>query len=149
VQVTDIDRDCAACEAGLRRGDVITAINNQNISTPQELRQAVQRTGTGREVTLEILRDDRQKEIRIRPEGRSAGGEGMGVFGRLARQIEQLEERIQGRANSNRDRQDRYGRFQGEAQSSRDVQELQRQIQRLEDRLHDIEQNQQSSRQRD
>lgn len=149
VQVTDIERDCAACEAGLRRGDVITAVNGRDISTPQELRQAVQRAGTGREVTLEVLRDDRQKEIRFRPEGRSAGGEGIGVFQRLARQIEQLEERIQERANSSRDRQDRYGRYQGDAQSSRDVQEIQRQIQRLEERLHEMEQHQQNGRQRD
>jgi C-terminal processing protease CtpA/Prc len=148
VQVTEIDRDCAACEAGLRRGDVITAVNGRDISSPQELRQAIQRTGTGREVTLEVQRDDRQKEIRVRPEGRSVSGEGMGVLGRLARQIEQLEERIQERAN-NRDRQDRYGRYQGDAQSSRDIQEMQRQIQRLEERLHEIEQHQQNGRQRD
>jgi C-terminal processing protease CtpA/Prc len=149
VQVTQVDPDSAADEAGLRQGDVITAVNGRDIATPQELRQAVQRVGTGREITLEILRGDRQREIRVRSDSRSAGGEGMGVFQRLARQIEQLEDRIQERANSSRGSQDRYGRFQGDGQSSRDVQEMQRQIRQLESRLRDIEQQQQSGRQRD
>jgi C-terminal processing protease CtpA/Prc len=149
VQITQVDPNSAADEAGLRQGDVIIAVNGRDIATPQDLRQAVQRVGTGREITLEILRGDRQREIHVRSDSRSAGGENRSVLQRLARQIEQLDERIQERAGSSRDDQDRYGRYQGDTQSSREVQQIQRQIQRLEDRLREIEHQQQNGRQRD
>jgi C-terminal processing protease CtpA/Prc len=149
VQITEVDPDSAADEVGLRPGDVITAVNSRDIATPQELRQAVQRAGTGREITLEVLRGERQREVRFHPDGRSARAEDVYALQRMARRIAQLEDRIQDRDDFSRDRQDRYGRWQGDAYSSRDIQEMQQQLQRLQDRLRDLEQYQQSGRQRD
>lgn len=115
VQVTEIATDSSADEAGLRRGDVITAVNGRDIATPQDLHQALQRLGSRRDITLDIQRGEQQKEVRARLDGRSISH------------------------NS----QDRYGRGQGAySEEFRDIQEMQRRLQRLENRLRDIEQNQ-------
>jgi predicted metalloprotease with PDZ domain len=149
-QITEVDPDSPATEAGLRPGDVITAINGRDVTTPQELRQALQQAGSRQEIVLEVQRGDRQREVRVYLDGRAEGAEETRALQRLARRIEQLEDRIQEQADFNRDRQDRYGRWQGSgADQSRDVQEMQRRLQQLDSRLRELEQNQQTRRQRD
>ena len=134
-------------EIGLRTGDVITAVNGRDIATPQELRQAMQRAGTNREITLKVQHGDRQRELRVHLDGRSTGAEDRYALQRLARRMEQLEGSIQEQGDFNRSRQDRYGRGQDmDTESYRDLQEMRRLLHQLDNRLRDIEQNQPYSR---
>jgi len=146
-RVTEIDPDSPAAEAGLRPGDVITAVNGREVATPQELRQAVRRAGAGQGLTLSVLRGDRHLSLRAHLEGRAAGAEEAYALQRLARRMRQLEERTEDQAESSRERQDRYGRWQGAgAERFGDLQEVQRRLQRLEARLRELEQEQQGGR---
>jgi membrane-associated protease RseP (regulator of RpoE activity) len=48
--------DSPAFRAGLKEDDVITAVDNQEVKTAEELRDAIQKAGPGKEVTLQVLR---------------------------------------------------------------------------------------------
>jgi Do/DeqQ family serine protease len=52
--------------AGVRPGDVITALNGQPIADPNALRNAVARTSPGSDVTLTVWRDGREQQLRVR-----------------------------------------------------------------------------------
>lgn len=56
--------DSPAAKAGLQRDDVVTGVNDQAVSTPEELRAAVQKAGVGKEVTLKLMRGKDTKEIK-------------------------------------------------------------------------------------
>jgi S1-C subfamily serine protease len=56
----------AADRAGLRKGDVITAFNGNEISEANAFRNLVASSAPGTEVTLTILRDGREQQIRAR-----------------------------------------------------------------------------------
>lgn len=52
--------------AGVRAGDVITAVNGTAIQDPNALRNTIARTAPGTEVTLTIWRDRREGQLRVR-----------------------------------------------------------------------------------
>ena len=52
--------------AGVRAGDVITALNGTAVADPNALRNAVARTPPGSEVTLTIWRDGREGQLQVR-----------------------------------------------------------------------------------
>jgi serine protease Do len=54
----------AAEKAGIRQGDVITAIDGAAVSDSNAFRNRVASTGPGNEATLTILRDNREQKIR-------------------------------------------------------------------------------------
>jgi serine protease Do len=56
VLVTSVSRDSAAAKAGLKAGDVITAIDGTAVDSPTDLSWRTQRVA-GSEFTLEIIRD--------------------------------------------------------------------------------------------
>ena len=56
----------AADHAGLRRGDVITALNGTGITDSNTFRNQIAATPPGTEVTLTIKRDDREQQLRAR-----------------------------------------------------------------------------------
>ncbi len=94
VMVTAIDSESLAAEAGLRRGDIITRVDDRDVSSPQELRQALQRIGAGQEATLEVLRGSRQMMLNVRLEGGSRYGARDRRYDRLEDRIDQLESRL-------------------------------------------------------
>ncbi|SRR5579883_970762 len=94
VEVMAVEPESPAAEAGLRRGDIIIRVNDRNVTTRQELRQALQRIGAGQETTLEVLRGSRQMVRNIRLEGGSRYGARDRRYERLQERIEQLEERL-------------------------------------------------------
>jgi len=57
VEVTDVASDSPAADAGLQAGDVITAIDGTDVSTPLALRAAVQEHSSGDEITVTYTRD--------------------------------------------------------------------------------------------
>ncbi|MFD0555809.1 S1C family serine protease [Stackebrandtia endophytica] len=55
--VTDVQSDSPAADAGLRTGDIITAIDGQPVATPAEVAAAVQARKPGDTVTITYVRD--------------------------------------------------------------------------------------------
>ncbi|HTU93685.1 MAG TPA: PDZ domain-containing protein [Gemmataceae bacterium] len=94
VEVTAVDADSPAAEAGLRRGDIITRMDDRNVATRQELRQALQRVGDNQEANLEVLRGSRQMMLHFRLEGGSSYGARDRRYERLEERIEQMESRL-------------------------------------------------------
>ncbi|HTU16959.1 MAG TPA: PDZ domain-containing protein [Gemmataceae bacterium] len=93
VEVMRVDSDSLAAEAGLRRGDIITRVNDRDVATRQELRQAWQRIGSGQEANLEVIRGKRQMRIDARRESSSRYGRDR-RYERLQERIERLEGRL-------------------------------------------------------
>jgi S1-C subfamily serine protease len=77
VVVMQVTPDSAAAKAGLAKDDVITALDSQAVTTPEELRAAVQKAGTGKEVTVKFQRGKDAKEVKVKLEEMAFG------FGRL------------------------------------------------------------------
>lgn len=116
VVVAQVVPNSPAEQAGLQEGDVITKVDGQTVSDPQELHDAIQSAGAGREVTLDVLRGRRHQELTAQLR-RSTG-----QFGAESGQF--------------------YG--MSPTQQSREIQRLQQRIQQLERRLRALEQNRQN-----
>src|SRR5215208_6801641 len=65
VIVSTVQGGSAADKAGLRRGDVITALNGAAVNEANELRNLVAATQPGADVTLKILRDGREQDFKV------------------------------------------------------------------------------------
>jgi serine protease Do len=62
VLVTSVDSSSGADKAGLKAGDVITAIDGKNIRTPAEFSREMRASS---KPTLKIIRDKQEREIRF------------------------------------------------------------------------------------
>src|SRR5262249_38082949 len=62
VLVTSVDSGSAAEKAGLKAGDVITAIDGKNIRTPSEFSRELKMSSRP---TLKIMRDKQEREIKM------------------------------------------------------------------------------------
>ncbi len=56
-----------AAQAGLRAGDVITAIEGQTVKDGAEVQQTVESTGVGQNLSITLRRDGREENINVRP----------------------------------------------------------------------------------
>ncbi|MBF2089652.1 MAG: trypsin-like peptidase domain-containing protein [Synechococcales cyanobacterium K44_A2020_017] len=56
-----------AAEAGLRRGDVITDIDGQTITTAEDLQRTVERSNVGQSLRLRVIRNGNTQTITVRP----------------------------------------------------------------------------------
>jgi C-terminal processing protease CtpA/Prc len=65
VLVSSVDSGAAAEKAGLKAGDVIMAVESRHIRTPSEFRREMLRVEKGSAVTLKIIRDKQERDIRI------------------------------------------------------------------------------------
>lgn len=63
--ISEVINDSAAAKAGLKAGDVITALNGQKIRSFAELRAKVATTGAGKEIELTYLRDDKEEKVKV------------------------------------------------------------------------------------
>ncbi|HEX8775422.1 MAG TPA: DegQ family serine endoprotease [Pyrinomonadaceae bacterium] len=63
--VSSVQPGSPAERAGLKRGDVIMAINGARVSDSNSLRNQIARTQPGTEVTLTISRDNLSREVRV------------------------------------------------------------------------------------
>jgi S1-C subfamily serine protease len=89
VIVGSVQRGGAADRAGMRQNDVITALNGAAVNDANELRNLVAATQPGTDVTLDILRDGREQQVKVtlgelaasNDSGREEGGEGGGGGG--------------------------------------------------------------------
>ena len=64
VLVKSVNDNSVASKAGLKAGDVITALDGGTISTPQDLRRRAQRLETGDEFTLSVVRDKKTMSVK-------------------------------------------------------------------------------------
>ena len=63
--VSQVVPDSAADKAGLKAGDVIVSVNGKSIDSFSELRAKVATLGAGKEVTLGIIRDGKDKTFKV------------------------------------------------------------------------------------
>jgi serine protease Do len=64
VLVGDVVQDGPADKAGLKRGDIITALNGKDLENAHALSRLVASTAPSTQVTLKIVRDGKSKEIK-------------------------------------------------------------------------------------
>ncbi|WP_333607128.1 DegQ family serine endoprotease [Arsukibacterium sp.] len=63
--VNEVIADSAAAKAGLKAGDVIISMNGNRIHSFNELRAKIATLGAGREATLGVWRDGRERAIKV------------------------------------------------------------------------------------
>jgi len=64
VLISGVRDGSAAAKAGIKRGDVITVFNGEKVEDTNVLRNKVAGTQPGTEVTLKVLRDGKEEEIK-------------------------------------------------------------------------------------
>jgi membrane-associated protease RseP (regulator of RpoE activity) len=70
-QVTEVADGSPAATAGLKTGDVITAIDNTTVDSPLALRTAVQQHKSGDQVTVTYTRDGQSNSVKVTLTSRS------------------------------------------------------------------------------
>jgi len=65
VLVADVTRGSPAAKADLKRGDVILTLNGRPMTDPGQLRNTVAMSAPGTKVAVEILRDNKKREITV------------------------------------------------------------------------------------
>jgi len=66
--VTDVMKDSPADRAGIKAEDVITGVNDKPVAGPQELRQAIQAVGAGKDVKVKVVRGKETRELTCKVE---------------------------------------------------------------------------------
>ncbi|HKQ78616.1 MAG TPA: DegQ family serine endoprotease [Blastocatellia bacterium] len=96
VIVNNVEQGSPADRAGIKQGDVITVINGNQIEDANSLRNIIASAGPGAEVTIVVLRDGREQQVRaklgelaaqtpgrptggLQPEGSSSDEERLGM----------------------------------------------------------------------
>ncbi|WDT78711.1 MAG: DegQ family serine endoprotease [Candidatus Manganitrophus sp.] len=79
--VSDVLPDSPAEAAGIKRGDILLAIDGKEVESTAQLRKWVAGTAVGKKIRLTLFRDKKEKEIELSPgeqpqEVAQAGGEG-------------------------------------------------------------------------
>lgn len=67
-----------AAEAGLKRYDIITAVNGDDDASPSRVRSLVRGTKPGEELTLRVLREGQPMDLKITPRVAPSGPQGTG-----------------------------------------------------------------------
>jgi serine protease Do len=78
--ISEVEPNGPAATAGIRRGDVVIAVNGQPVANSNAFRNRVASTQPGTPVTLTIVRDGREQQLRVTlaeltPETAREGGE--------------------------------------------------------------------------
>ncbi len=63
VEIQSITKESGAEKAGLKKGDVITKIDNKKIESPDELSETIQDHKPGDKVTVTFLRDKKEQKV--------------------------------------------------------------------------------------
>jgi serine protease Do len=65
VLVSDVTSDSPAQKAGIRRGDVITAINGAKINESSQLRNLIALSGKGEKIHVDLARDGKEQTMEV------------------------------------------------------------------------------------
>ena len=101
VVVAEVMPNSPAEQAGLQEGDVITKVDGQTVTNPDELRDLIQNAGAGQEVSLDVMRGQRHQELtaQLRRASSQFGAESGQFYGtspnQQNREFQQLRTRIQ------------------------------------------------------
>jgi putative serine protease PepD len=71
VEISQVADDSPAAKAGLQQGDVITAIDGKDVTSPVEVRSAVQAKESGDKITVTYTRDGQSKTVDVTLASRS------------------------------------------------------------------------------
>ena len=71
VLVTSVEENSAAHAAGLKAGDVVTALNGTEVSDPNDLRSRIQGLRDGEEFTVDVLREKKALTLKGKVERRT------------------------------------------------------------------------------
>jgi Do/DeqQ family serine protease len=115
VIVSGVQKGSAAEKAGLKQGDVITAFNGNAVNDSNELRNMVAAAQPGTDVTLTIVRDGREQQLKVTlgelnengnaaGQGDSGGGE-QGEGGKLGLNVAPLTPELASRLHLPEDKQ--------------------------------------------
>jgi membrane-associated protease RseP (regulator of RpoE activity) len=66
VLITSVSEDSPAAKAGLRAGDVVTAIDGEKVDSPGDISRIISSKKEG-DVTLTVIRNKAQQTIRVTP----------------------------------------------------------------------------------
>ena len=72
VLVTSVTENSAAAKAGIKAGDVITAVNGNTVNAAADVRREVQRLDAGAEFTLSVVREKKTITLKGKTEERPA-----------------------------------------------------------------------------
>ena len=76
--IVDVSPNSPAAKAGLKHGDVVTAVGDHAIKNPDDLSQAVQNAGAGKQITLAVSRGGQKLKIKATPQTGAVGYFGPG-----------------------------------------------------------------------
>lgn len=65
VLINDVSSGTPGAKAGLKRGDIITAVNGQTVDTANQLQLSISQTAPGTKVKLSVWRDGKTQEIPV------------------------------------------------------------------------------------
>jgi serine protease Do len=117
VVVSSVQKGGAAERAGVKQGDVITAINGNAVNDANELRNLIAGTQPGSEVTLNVMRDGREQQLKAslgelsesdsaeRVENDNGGGEEQAEGGKLGINVTPLTPELASRLRLPEDKQ--------------------------------------------
>jgi membrane-associated protease RseP (regulator of RpoE activity) len=71
VEISEVQDGSAAAKAGLQQGDVITAIDGKDVTSPQAVRSAVQAKHSGDTISVTYTRDGQSKTVDVTLTSRS------------------------------------------------------------------------------
>ncbi len=73
VEITDVQSGSAAADAGLKTGDVVTAIDGTDVTTAAALQSAVQSHSSGDQITVTYTRDGQSTTAKVTLGSRTTG----------------------------------------------------------------------------
>ncbi|BFU60022.1 MULTISPECIES: DegQ family serine endoprotease [Rodentibacter] len=76
--VSEVLPNSAAEKAGIKAGDVITAMNGQKISSFAEMRAKIATSGAGKEIELTYLRDGKSQNVKVKLQADDGKGQHSG-----------------------------------------------------------------------
>ena len=74
VIITNLPKDSPAAKGGLARSDVIVSVDGKAVASPQELRVSSAAQAPGTRVELKVLRDGRERSLKVELGALAAGG---------------------------------------------------------------------------
>lgn len=66
VLIGDVSPNSPAARAGLRAGDIIRAVNGDEVRDPNQLRNKISSLNPGTEVTVTVIRDRQEQQVKVR-----------------------------------------------------------------------------------
>ena len=69
--IAGVQDNSSAADAGLKEGDIITAINNQNVNSVAELQEQVSRYRPGNDIKINYIRNDKTQSVIVKLKNRS------------------------------------------------------------------------------